>query len=173
MSWGKFKRAWSGSFDDLFTHDLDRVESHLRPDPGRGIRKRYFVNVRLEIARRPDVLRKMEQAGFSMLMLGVESAHDKTLRAMRKGFDVARIRKYFEVLRHSRMFLHGYFIVGCIGESRDDMLQIAPFARAGPRYDRPLGAALQPAFGSGRAGGEQPRLPYGPQWQNLLRPVFG
>lgn len=26
------------------------------------------------------------------------------------------------------MFLHGYFILGCIGESYDDMLQIAPFA---------------------------------------------
>jgi radical SAM superfamily enzyme YgiQ (UPF0313 family) len=63
-----------------------------------------------------------------MLMLGVESSHDKTLRSMRKGFDVSRIRKYFEVLRHSRMFLHGYFILGCIGESGSDMLQTAPFA---------------------------------------------
>jgi anaerobic magnesium-protoporphyrin IX monomethyl ester cyclase len=114
--------------DDLFTHDMDRVERICDLIIARGIRKRYFVNARLEIARRPDVLRKMEQAGFSMLMLGVESAHDKTLRSMRKGFDVGRSRKHFEVLRHSRMLLHGYFILGCIGESRSDMLQIAPFA---------------------------------------------
>ena len=125
---GETKARLVGFVDDLFTHDMNRVERICDLIIARGIRKRYFVNARLEIARRPDVLRKMEQAGFSMLMLGVESAHDKTLRSMRKGFDVARIRKHFEVLRHSCMFLHGYFILGCIGESTDDMLQIAPFA---------------------------------------------
>ena len=114
--------------DDLFTHDMDRVERICDLILSRGIRKKYIVNARLEVARRPDVLRKMERAGFFVLLLGVESAHDKTLRSMRKGLDVARIREYFEVLRHTRMFLHGYFILGCIGESVDDMLRIAPFA---------------------------------------------
>ena len=125
---GQIEARIVGFVDDLFTHEMDRVERICDLIIARGIRKRYFVNARLEIARRPDVLRKMEQAGFSVLMLGVESAHDKTLRSMQKGFDVARIRKHFEVLRHSRMFLHGYFILGCIGESTCDMLQIAPFA---------------------------------------------
>lgn len=118
-----------GFTDDLFTHDMDRVERICDLLLARGIRKRYFVNARLEVARRPDVLRKMARAGVFLLMLGVESAHDKTLRSMRKGFDVAQIRQYFQVLRHSPMILHGYFILGCIGESVDDMLQIAPFAR--------------------------------------------
>ena len=117
-----------GFSDDLFTHDMDRVERICDLLLARGIRKKYFVNARLEVARRPDVLRKMERAGFAMLLLGVESAHDKTLRSMQKGFNVARIREYFQVLRHSRMILHGYFILGCIGESVDDMLRIAPFA---------------------------------------------
>lgn len=125
---GEMQARLIGFVDDLFTHDMDRVGRICDLIIARGIRKRYFVNARREIARRPDVLRKMERAGFSMLMLGVESAQDKTLRSMRKGFDVARIRKYFEILRQSRMFLHGYFILGCIGESVDEMLQIAPFA---------------------------------------------
>jgi len=47
---------------------------------------------------------------------------------MQKGFNTDKIREYFEVLRHSKMFLHGYFILGCIGESKEDMQQIAPFA---------------------------------------------
>jgi len=117
-----------GFTDDLFTYDMDRVERICDLLIARDIRKRYFVNARLEVARRPDVLRKMERAGFSMLMLGIESAHDKTLKSMRKGHDVAHIRQYSEVLRHSRMILHGYFILGCIGESVDEMLRIAPFA---------------------------------------------
>ena len=117
-----------GFTDDLFTHDMDRVEKICDLIIERGIKKKYIVNARLEIAKRPDVLRKMERAGFFMLLLGVESAHDKTLKSMRKGFDVAKIRQYFEVLRNSRMLLHGYFILGCIGESIDDMLGIGPFA---------------------------------------------
>ncbi len=145
--WGE-KRAWSGRSpesiarelaeipsrfvaftDDLFTFDMDRVERLCDLILARGIRKKYIINARLEIARRPDVLKKMEQAGFTILLLGIESAQDKTLRAMRKGFDTAKIREYCEVLKRSRMFLHGYFIMGNIGESAEDMLQIAPFAR--------------------------------------------
>ncbi|MCY2928633.1 MAG: radical SAM protein [Planctomycetota bacterium] len=126
---GQMDAKLVGFTDDLFTHDMDRVERICDLIVARGIRKQYIVNARLEIARRPDVLRKMERAGFLMLLLGIESAQDKTLRSMRKGFDVARIREYCNVLRNSRMILHGYFILGCIGESVEDMLAIGPFAR--------------------------------------------
>jgi radical SAM superfamily enzyme YgiQ (UPF0313 family) len=118
-----------GFTDDLFTHDLDRVERICDLIFKHRIRKHYVINARLEIARRPDVLRKMERAGFCMLMLGIESAHDKTLRSMRKGFTTKTIREHFDVLRHSSMILHGYFILGNIGESVEEMEEIVPFAR--------------------------------------------
>jgi magnesium-protoporphyrin IX monomethyl ester (oxidative) cyclase len=146
--WGK-KRDWSarspesvvdeiagmeakiiGLTDDLFTFDMNRVERICDLLIERGIRKKYVVNARLEIARRPDVLRKMERAGFFMLMLGVESTQDKTLRAMKKGFDRAKIVQCFEVLKKSRMILHGYFILGCIGETVEEMREISGFAHA-------------------------------------------
>ena len=117
-----------GFTDDLFTFDMDWVEQICDLILARGIRKKYLINARLEIARHPEVMRKMERAGFALLMLGIESAHDKTLRSMRKGFDTAQIRKYFQVLRSSSMILHGYFIVGNIGESVEEMLQISSFA---------------------------------------------
>ncbi|MGD2098838.1 MAG: radical SAM protein [Desulfobacterales bacterium] len=145
--WGE-KRNWSGRSpesiveelaqiqapivgftDEIFTHNMDRVERICDLISDRGIRKKYVINARLEIARRPDVIRKMELTGFAMLLLGIESAHDKTLRSMRKGFNTAKIREYFEVLRDSSMLLHGYFIVGNIGESVTEMEQIVPFAR--------------------------------------------
>jgi radical SAM superfamily enzyme YgiQ (UPF0313 family) len=144
--WGE-KRRWSGRSpesvveelsqitaplvcftDDLFTLDMNRVERLCDLILARGIRKRYIVNARLEVARRPDVLRKMERAGFSMLMLGVESAHDRILESMGKGFGTEQIRKYFKVLRRSSMLLHSYFIVGNIGESVEDILKIASFS---------------------------------------------
>jgi len=118
-----------GFTDDLFTFDTDRVERICDLLLAKGIRKKYLVNVRLEIAKRPDVLRKMEQAGFFLLMVGIESAHDRTLKSMQKGFDTAQIRRYCQVLNQSKILLHGYFIMGNIGESRQDMEAILPFAR--------------------------------------------
>ena len=125
----QIKAPLVGFTDDIFTHDMDRVERICELILERGIRKKYIINARLEIARRPDVIRKMELAGFAMLLLGIESAQDKTLRSMRKGFNLAKIRKYFDVLRGSSLLLHGYFIVGNIGESVAEMNQIVPFAR--------------------------------------------
>jgi len=145
--WGE-KRNWSGRSpesiveelaqiraplvgftDEIFTHNMDRVERICDLIIDRGIRKKYIINARLEIARRPDVIRKMERAGFAMLLLGIESAQDKTLRSMRKGFNTAKIREYFDVLRGRPILLHGYFILGNIGESVTEMKQILPFAR--------------------------------------------
>jgi radical SAM superfamily enzyme YgiQ (UPF0313 family) len=115
--------------DDVFTHDLERAEAICDLIIQRGIKKRFVVNSRIEIARRMDVVRKMEQAGFVAMLLGIESAQDKTLRAMNKGFNTAKIAEHFAKLRHTRMILHGYFILGCLGETEEEMLQIAPFAR--------------------------------------------
>jgi radical SAM superfamily enzyme YgiQ (UPF0313 family) len=117
-----------GFTDDLFTFDMDRVEQICDLILARRIHKKLIINARLEIARRPDVLRKMEQAGFFLLLLGIESVCDETLRSMGKGFDTARIREYFKVLRHSSMFLHGYFILGNVGETDQDMIRIPAFA---------------------------------------------
>ncbi len=125
----QIKAPLVGFTDEIFSYDMDRVERICDLILDRGIRKKYIINARLEIARRPDVIRKMELAGFAMLLLGIESAQDKTLRAMRKGFNTAKIREYFDVLRDRSLLMHGYFIVGNIGESVAEMKQILPFAR--------------------------------------------
>jgi radical SAM superfamily enzyme YgiQ (UPF0313 family) len=117
-----------GFTDDLFTLKMDRVERICDLIIARNIRKKFLINARLEIARHPKILRKMEQAGFVLLMLGIESTCDKTLRSMGKGFDTQQIREYCKVLRDSSMFLHGYFILGNIGESIEEMRQISSFA---------------------------------------------
>jgi len=145
--WGE-KRNWSGRSpesvvdelesieapfvaftDELFTYDMDWVDRICDLILKRDIRKKYIVNARLEIARRPDVIQKMEKAGFAFLLLGIESAQNKTLHSMRKGFNTAKALEYFDILRDRSLFLHGYFILGNIGESVEEMEQIVPFAR--------------------------------------------
>jgi len=116
--------------DDVFTHQPDWVAEICDLLIERKIRKHYIVNARLEISQRPDVIRKMEQAGFIVLMVGVESTRDETLESMDKGFNIEQVRQGFEVLRQSKMLINAYFIVGNIGETEEQMLSIAPFARS-------------------------------------------
>ncbi|HTX53316.1 MAG TPA: radical SAM protein [Candidatus Baltobacteraceae bacterium] len=141
------KRAWSGrsaasvvaelrtitaSFvfvvDDNFGADMRRVEKICDGIQAAGIRKTFIVAVRLEIFKHPQILRKMFAAGFRILTIGIESAQDKTLNAMQKGFDTAQAEKAFAVIRKVGFFIHGYFIVGCLGETEAEMLEIAAFA---------------------------------------------
>jgi len=116
--------------DDVFTHQPDRVAEICDLLIAKRIRKHYVANARTEIANRPDVIRKMEQAGFLALLMGVESTQDATLKSMGKGFTIEQVRQRFAVLRKSKMIINAYFIVGNIGESEEQMLSIAPFARS-------------------------------------------
>lgn len=116
--------------DDLFTYEPERVVEICELLIAKGIRKHYIANTRTEIAQRPDVLRKMEEAGFIGLLIGVESTQDATLKSMGKGATVGQIRERFEVLRKSSMVLNGYFIVGSIGETEEQMLSTASFAHS-------------------------------------------
>jgi radical SAM superfamily enzyme YgiQ (UPF0313 family) len=116
--------------DDVFTYQPDRVLAICDLLIAKGIRKHYIVNARLEIAKRPDVLDKMKQAGFVAMLVGVESTQDATLKSMGKGFTIAQVRERFEVLRKSMMVINAYFIVGNIGETEEQMLSTASFARS-------------------------------------------
>lgn len=115
--------------DDNFAVDMKRVENICDLIIGEGIKKTFAVAVRLEIYKHPQILEKMFNAGFKILTIGIESAQDKTLGAMQKGFDTALAEKAFAEIRKVNFFIHGYFIVGCIGENEAEMLQVAPFAK--------------------------------------------
>jgi anaerobic magnesium-protoporphyrin IX monomethyl ester cyclase len=117
-----------GFADDIFTADMDWVERICDLIIQEGIKKKYVINARLEVAKRPEVLKKMYEAGFMAFLLGIESAHDKTLAAMNKGFTTAKVREYFAVLRQFNFIYHCYFIIGNIGETKDEMLDIVDFA---------------------------------------------
>ncbi len=115
--------------DDNFAVDMKRVEEICDLIIAQGIKKTFAVSLRLDIYKQPEVLKKMFAAGFKILSIGIESAQDKTLLAMDKGFDKALAKKAFAEIEKINFYIHGYFIVGCIGESEREMLAIAPFAK--------------------------------------------
>jgi magnesium-protoporphyrin IX monomethyl ester (oxidative) cyclase len=93
------------------------------------IKKTFAVQARIDIAKHPRVLEKAEKAGFRVFLIGIESPHDWILEQMQKGITQRQIRDAFAVLTRFNFFLHGYFIYGNIGETDEEMLYIAEFAR--------------------------------------------
>ena len=115
--------------DDHFAADINRVEELCDLIIERNIKKTIGVALRIEVASHDAVLAKLWKAGFKFLSLGIESTSDKTLRELEKGFDTARAREACRRLSKYPFLLVGYFIVGNLGETEEDMLKIADFAR--------------------------------------------
>ncbi len=115
--------------DDNFFADIKRVEEICDLIIEAKLNKIFLANARISVADHPDILKKMYRAGFRLLMIGLESAQDKSLKQLNKGFKTADVREAFAVLRESNMLTNGYFIVGLMGETEEEMLQIVPFAR--------------------------------------------
>jgi len=115
--------------DDNFFTNIKRAEKICDMIIDRKPGKRFIAQARIEIADHPSLLSKMVKAGFKILFIGVESPHDRILEDMNKGFDSAKIRNYFSVLKRYPIYYHGYFIYGNIGETEEEMLYIAQFAK--------------------------------------------
>ncbi|MFH0826584.1 MAG: radical SAM protein [Candidatus Omnitrophota bacterium] len=115
--------------DDDFFADPKRAEKICDLLIERGIKKRFIAQARLDIARYPQLLEKMIKVGFKALLIGIESPHDWILKQLNKGFNQETIRKSFAVLKKYPIFYNGYFICGNIGETKEEMLYIASFAK--------------------------------------------
>lgn len=116
------------SDDNLFA-DPKRAEEICDLIIKRKIKKRFLAQARIDIAKHPVLLEKMVKAGFKALLIGVESPHDWILKQLNKGFDQKTIREAFRVLKKYPIFYNSYFIYGNIGETEEEMLYIAQFAK--------------------------------------------
>jgi magnesium-protoporphyrin IX monomethyl ester (oxidative) cyclase len=115
--------------DDNFFTNPKRSEELCDRIIASGIRKTFIVQTRIEIARHPQLLEKAERAGFKIMLIGIESPHDRILEQISKGFTQQQVREAFKVLNRFNFYIHGYFIYGNIGETEEEMVYIARFAK--------------------------------------------
>lgn len=114
--------------DDNFFLEPRRVERICDLLIERGIDKRYAAQSRIELFKFPRMLQKAYDAGFRIFLLGIESASDRTLEQLDKGFNTKQVREAFTVLRRFPFYYHCYFIYGNVGETEEEMMAIPRFA---------------------------------------------
>ncbi|MEN8209774.1 MAG: radical SAM protein [Candidatus Fermentibacteria bacterium] len=115
--------------DDNFFTNPRRSEELCELIIENGIQKTFIVQTRIEIAKNPRLLELAEKAGFKIFLIGIESPHDWILELLSKGFNQQQVREAFKVLNKFNFYIHGYFIYGNIGETEEEMVYIAQFAK--------------------------------------------
>lgn len=114
--------------DDLAFHRPDRMGRLCDILLERRIRKIYGIETRVNMGMRPDIVEKMARTGFRHVTFGLESMHNHVLKFLNKGSSRHMIEKAFADIRHVPMFFVANFIIGSVGETREQMLQIPEFA---------------------------------------------
>ena len=92
------------------------------------------LNVRWEAPTRVDfvdleTLNLMRKAGCRRLRYGVESGDENTLKLMKKGVALEKIRQVFKWTKQARIESFAYFIIGYIGETEESIKKTINFAK--------------------------------------------
>lgn len=114
--------------DDNFTGNMKRVEKICDLLIESGVKKTFLMESRLEIGLQPELLKKLWKVGFRAIIFGIESAQEKTLKRIGKGFTKEKALTAFKNINQKNWLTAGFFIIGYINESEKEILEIAPFA---------------------------------------------
>lgn len=86
-------------------------------------------NFRLDKRADLTMLKKMKAAGCQYLILGIESASNKVLKLMRKGFTVEDVEKFLNICSKSGIKIVANWIIGFPGEEDEDFTATAEFIK--------------------------------------------
>jgi radical SAM superfamily enzyme YgiQ (UPF0313 family) len=123
-----FKTSSVFFYDDNFTANLRRVDELCDLIIAQGIDITWTAQVRQDIARNPQLLKKMEKAGCRIVFIGFESINDLALAAMHKSQTRADIEKAIGVIHECGINIHGMFIFGDDNDTVETLRQTVDFA---------------------------------------------
>ena len=118
---------------DTFAADTKHVTEVCNEIIKRGINKKISWSCNMRVNTDLNVLPLMRKAGCRMLMTGFEFGYDDGLRAIRKGgVNIAMARDYAVRANELGFTIHGCFMIGAPGETRDTARETINFAKSLP-----------------------------------------
>lgn len=107
-------------YDDNFAADIKRTERILDKIIKMDKEFEFSAQVRTDITRNEDIVKKMSQAGFRRVYIGFESINEKSLQGIEKRQSVDDIIRAIDVFHRYKIKIHGMFIFG-MDEDTDDI----------------------------------------------------
>ncbi len=111
--------------DDTFTDDRPRAEEIARGLGRLGMT--WSCNAKANVPR--ETLEVLARNGLRLLVVGYESGNQQVLNNVKKGLKVDRARRFAQDCRDLGITVHGTFILGLPGETKETIEQTIDFAR--------------------------------------------
>ena len=105
--------------DDTFTISEKRVLEFCRGYKDRGLDVTWACNARVSLDY--ETMREMKNAHCRLMIAGYESGSDEILANVKKGSTVDEAREFARNARKSGLLVHGDFIIGLPGETKETM----------------------------------------------------
>jgi radical SAM superfamily enzyme YgiQ (UPF0313 family) len=115
-------------YDDLFTHDTERVRMFCDGILYSDIDLSWTCESRVNM-RDPFFLTLMHTAGCRLIYYGIESGNQEILNRLSKGIRLDQIRKAVKTTQDCGIQAAGYFMLGCPGETSDTMRETVEFSQ--------------------------------------------
>jgi radical SAM superfamily enzyme YgiQ (UPF0313 family) len=111
--------------DDTFTDDLPRAEAIARRLGPLGVT--WSVNAKANVPYR--TLKVLKDHGLRLLLVGYESGSQAILNNIKKGIRLDVARRFTRDAKALGITIHGTFILGLPGETRETIQETIRFAR--------------------------------------------
>ena len=110
--------------DDTFTSDRPRAEAIARELGRLGVT--WSCNAKANVPR--ETLKIMRDNGLRLLLVGYESGNQQILNNIKKGLRIDTARAFTKACRELGITIHGTFILGLPGETRETIEETIQFA---------------------------------------------
>ncbi|MBL6457011.1 hopanoid biosynthesis associated radical SAM protein HpnJ [Belnapia sp. T6] len=110
--------------DDTFTDDLPRAEAIAREMGKLGVT--WSCNAKANVPR--ETLKVLKDGGLRLLLVGYESGNQQILHNIKKGMRIEVAKKFSKDCRELGIAIHGTFILGLPGETKETIEETIKFA---------------------------------------------
>jgi len=113
--------------DDTLTISRKRMRAICDEIMRRGLDIAWTCNARADVDL--ETLKKMKAAGCRLMCVGYESGDQRVLDRMKKHMTVEKMRQFAKDAKRARILVHGCFMVGAPGETRESMMRTLELAK--------------------------------------------
>ncbi len=114
--------------DDNFSVNQQNVQDFCKLMIENKLGLKWVVQCRVNLSY--DTMVLMKKAGCRLVVVGYESGSQRVLDGMHKGITIEQSRKFNDAAKKAGMRVHGCFMVGNPGETKDTMMETLRFAKS-------------------------------------------
>lgn len=116
-------------YDDNFTANRKRARELLKRMIEEDFNFQWSTQVRVDIAKDPELMGLMKKAGCHTVYVGMESVNPESLKSMKKQQTVEEMAQAMQMFRQHRIHVHGMFVYGFDEDDWHTVRETVKFAK--------------------------------------------